>query len=149
MKSSTYRDKNKTYNEELKRAEELRIAFEQAKAALENGQVVIALVNGDSMFTTGGHFIVLTGLTDDGKVLVNDPNGNNYKRFPDKFENGFKPSEIYKGAVAYWIYGKKEVAPQETLQSAPIKYKDQMQLLEIAYNEFIMMDNMSLCLVKV
>ena len=35
MKSSTYRAKNKTYNEEFKRAEELRVAFEQAKAVLD------------------------------------------------------------------------------------------------------------------
>lgn len=25
-------------------------------------------------FTTTGHFIVLTGLTDDGKLMINDPN---------------------------------------------------------------------------
>ena len=37
--------------------------------ALQNGDIVIALVN------NSGHFVVLKGLTEDGKVLVNDPYG--------------------------------------------------------------------------
>ncbi|MDD5887982.1 MAG: papain-like cysteine protease family protein [bacterium] len=37
--------------------------------SLEDGKVVIALVN------NSGHFVVLKGLTEDGKVLVNDPYG--------------------------------------------------------------------------
>lgn len=40
---------------------------------LENGSPIICSVNpGD--FTTTGHFIVLAGLTEDGRVIVHDPN---------------------------------------------------------------------------
>ena len=40
---------------------------------LEKKQPVICSMKpGD--FTTTGHFIVLTGLTEDGKLMLNDPN---------------------------------------------------------------------------
>ena len=43
------------------------------RAALAAGKVVICSVRpGD--FTTVGHFIVLAGLTNDGRVEVRDPN---------------------------------------------------------------------------
>ena len=40
--------------------------------ALETGQVVICNV-GPGDFTLNGHFIVLTGIDDDGQLIVNDP----------------------------------------------------------------------------
>ena len=43
------------------------------RSELENGNPIICAV-GPGDFTTEGHFIVLTGMTDDGKILVNDPN---------------------------------------------------------------------------
>jgi hypothetical protein len=43
------------------------------KSALRRGEPIIAIM-GEGDFTTKGHFIVLRGITDDGKVLVNDPN---------------------------------------------------------------------------
>jgi hypothetical protein len=42
-------------------------------AALTSGHPVIAHM-GPGIFTKGGHYIVLRGMTDDGKILVNDPN---------------------------------------------------------------------------
>jgi hypothetical protein len=41
--------------------------------ALSSGHPVIAHM-GPGIFTKGGHYIVLRGVTDDGKILVNDPN---------------------------------------------------------------------------
>lgn len=41
--------------------------------SLESGNLVIALM-GPGTFTSGGHFILLRGLTESGKVLVVDPN---------------------------------------------------------------------------
>ena len=48
----------------------------KAKEALSNGKYVIANPQ-NSFFTGGGHFIVLRGLTADGKILVGDPNKKN------------------------------------------------------------------------
>ena len=42
-------------------------------AAIRSGHPVIAHM-GPGIFTQGGHYIVLRGLTKDGHVLVNDPN---------------------------------------------------------------------------
>lgn len=43
------------------------------KNTLEAGKPIIAVM-GPGDFTQKGHFIVMTGMTDDGKVKVNDPN---------------------------------------------------------------------------
>lgn len=40
--------------------------------ALKNGKLVVALM-GKGQFTQSGHFIVLRGVTEDGKILVADP----------------------------------------------------------------------------
>lgn len=55
-------------------ADKIGLSYEQKTTkdimpSLEEGKTVIALVN------NSGHFVVLRGLTEDGKVLVNDPYG--------------------------------------------------------------------------
>lgn len=40
--------------------------------ALRDGKLVVASM-GPGTFTKGGHFIVLTGITESGKIRVNDP----------------------------------------------------------------------------
>lgn len=47
-------------------------------SALESGHPVIASM-GPGTFTKGGHFIVLKGITEDGRILVNDPNDSSSK----------------------------------------------------------------------
>ena len=41
----------------------------------EGNPIICSMGEGD--FTTQGHFIVLVGVTEDGKILVNDPNSRN------------------------------------------------------------------------
>lgn len=80
--------------------------------ALKNGQPIIASVGSDSVFTDGGHFIVLYGLTEDGKILVRDPNGANYMGrgfLVDGFANGFEPSYFRGISASYFIYGEKDL----------------------------------------
>ena len=76
--------------------------------ALRNGQPVISNQVAGSIFTSSGHYIVLTGMTEDGRVMVNDPNGENWPRLADGFENGFKKESITWHCTAYWIYPSKE-----------------------------------------
>ena len=45
---------------------------EEIKQHLEDGKMIIAIM-GAGHFTSTGHFIVLRGVTDDGKILVADP----------------------------------------------------------------------------
>ena len=44
-------------------------------SALQSGYPVIAHM-GPGIFTKNGHYIVLRGVTADGKILVNDPNSS-------------------------------------------------------------------------
>lgn len=52
-------------------------------------------------FTRGGHFIVLRGITEDGKILVNDPNDNAKKQH---FNRSFDLSLIKREAKAFWCF---------------------------------------------
>lgn len=74
--------------------------------ALEEGHLVISYQS-PGLFTQVGHFFVLTGLTEDGRVWVNDPNGMNYKRFVDElkdgYKNGFHPNSITRNGGNYYV----------------------------------------------
>lgn len=57
------------------------------------------------LFTSGGHFIVLRGVTSSGKVLVNDPNDSSEKNYINReFE---MMSEVHSTARAYWIFDSR------------------------------------------
>ena len=80
-------------------------------AALEAGHLVVSIQVG-GIFTTSGHFIVLSGITPEGKILVHDPNRENHQgheRFYDGFTNGFRQESVFTGGRHYWIMGKKLV----------------------------------------
>lgn len=80
--------------------------------SLENGQPIIANVHADSVFTENGHFIVLYGLTKDGKILVRDPYGANYNKkgfLADGFKNGFEPKYFRGISADYFIYQAKDL----------------------------------------
>lgn len=87
--------------------------WEQMAEALRNGQIVILLVNDKSEFTDGQHFLVLTGMTGDGRVLVNDPYEPNYSDpdLMDGFVLGFSENEMSVGFDGGWIFGEKD--PQQ------------------------------------
>ena len=77
-------------------------------ASLEAGQPVIVNVQEDSIFTDGGHFIVITGKTEDGKYIVNDPNIENYLNpsMVDGFTNGFTREQIEQGLSHVIVFDK-------------------------------------------
>ena len=80
-------------------------------AALQEGKIVIALMETGSMFTESQHFIVLTGLTEDGKIMVNDSFEPNYEKWDLKhgFESGFLRGEILQGYSGGWIFDPEEM----------------------------------------
>ena len=75
---------------------------------LNRGKVVILLVDEKSIFTDSQHFLVLTGLTEDGKILVNDSNSKNYERWDlkDKLITGFPESDLWRGFNGAWAFDK-------------------------------------------
>ena len=72
--------------------------------ALSEGRPVISSQRA-GLFTSGGHFIVLRGVTANGKVLVNDPNDSDAKNYINREFDMM--SEIHATANAYWIFDKK------------------------------------------
>lgn len=76
----------------------------QVLQALSKGQPVISS-QGPGLFTSGGHFIVLRGITSNGKVLVNDPNDSSRKNYINREFDMM--SEIHSTAKAYWIFKSK------------------------------------------
>ncbi|MBQ1871316.1 MAG: C39 family peptidase, partial [Lachnospiraceae bacterium] len=50
-------------------------------------------------FTYTGHFIVLTGIDEDGKIMVNDPNSRNNS------DKHWDVDTLVKQIKALWVYG--------------------------------------------
>ena len=103
--------------------------FHVALDALKEGKIVIALMEGTSLFTSGQHFIVWTGINENGKIMVNDPNEANYSlwNLENAFENGFDEGDICYGYSGGWIYDP-ELMPEE-----PFIYIDDKQEIECRY----------------
>lgn len=73
--------------------------FDDAMKRLEEGYACAFFIKGDNpngYMVTQGHYILATGITEDGKILINDPYGPSYNKghLKDGFENGFDPSVI-------------------------------------------------------
>lgn len=77
---------------------------DEVTEALKQGHPVICS-QGPGLFTSAGHFIVLRGITKEGKILVNDPNDNDNKNY--KAREFDMLSEVHSTSKAYWIFPKK------------------------------------------
>ena len=71
-------------------------------AALGRGEPVIVSVKA-GLFTTGGHIMVLRGLTEDGKILVNNPSDTKAK---GHLNMSFTKEVIARESKAYWSFQK-------------------------------------------
>lgn len=105
--------------------------WHKALEELKQGKLAIILVNSRSMFADCQHFIVATGVTEDGKVLINDPNGTNYSNpvLKDGFANGFTSSQIATGYSGAWIYDV------DAMPEKPFIYVEEEVYVEPRYTE--------------
>jgi len=80
--------------------------FHETVAALKEGKIAIVLLNENSAFTASQHFVVLTGITEAGNILVNDPYLPNYGKpeLAHGFVDGFAPGYISNGYAGGWVY---------------------------------------------
>ena len=85
---------------------QMTMSWKKVMKGLKEGKPVIIMVGKSSDFTNSQHMIVLTGITEDGKITVNDPYGPNYTKWElsDGFENGFEEEDIKTGFAGAWIY---------------------------------------------
>lgn len=88
--------------------------WNETYAALQSGKLIIALMDSRSLFTSSQHFIILTGLNEDGKIMVNDSQKSNYDKWDIKrgLREGFDKGDIMLGYEGAWIYDK-EAMPKE------------------------------------
>jgi hypothetical protein len=77
------------------------LSEKSVKTMLASGHPVIASCK-PGEFTQGGHFIVLTGITEDGKVTVNDPNFSH----AGKSSKHYDFESISKQFKGYWSMTK-------------------------------------------
>lgn len=78
-------------------------SWSHARAALLAGHPVICS-QGPGIFTSNGHFIVLRGVTDEGRILVNDPNDSQAKSYAAR---EFEVWQVTSSARQYWIFEKR------------------------------------------
>ena len=88
--------------------------WHETYSAVKSGKIVIALMNSRSLFTNSQHFIILTGINEDGKIMVNDSQKSNYDKWDIKrgLREGFNEGDILMGYEGGWIYDK-EAMPKE------------------------------------
>lgn len=94
--------------------------WQVTKQALKDGKIAIVMENERSPFTTSQHFIVLTGITEKGKILVNDPYGPNYENayLAKGFQEGFPESDIVSGLCGAWVFDKAAMPEEPFLYDA-------------------------------
>ena len=77
---------------------------EKLVEALKDGKLVIAIMS-RGRFTSSGHFVLLRGITSDGKILVADP--ASYKRSNQEWKLSIITNEANRGAGSggpFWVY---------------------------------------------
>ena len=123
--------------------------FDKTMEALREGKVVIALMDSLSLFTDAQHFIVLTGLNEDGLIMVNDPFEPNYDKWDVKraFREGFKEGDICYGFSGAWAFDKSAMPEEpflyyeEDLRGEPrypdiqLDYEDRQLLAKVIWVE--------------
>ena len=90
--------------------------------ALREGKIAVVLMNEQSVFMEGQHFVVFTGITEAGNILVNDPYGPNYTAWhlQNALQNGFDRSDLTGGYSGGWIYDPDAMPEQPFLYEAPV-----------------------------
>ena len=88
----------KAYNVKCK-----SVGWNSVVSELKKGHIVIASAK-PGLFTSAGHIIVLSGISADGKIYVNDPNKNNYSKsnLQDGYKNGFSSETIKNQTKTWW-----------------------------------------------
>lgn len=80
--------------------------FHDVKEKLKQGYTAIILMKKGN-FTNKEHFVLATGINDDGKIMINDPNGNNYTKgnqvLDDGYQNGFDDSVFLNEWSGCWL----------------------------------------------
>lgn len=85
--------------------------WRQTQKALKEGNIAIIMVDERSGFTTSSHFILITGINEQGRYEVIDPLQTNYKEayLLEGFEKGFTEEQILAGLEGSWVFRKDQM----------------------------------------
>jgi len=88
--------------------------------AVRDGNVVILMLKSNNMFTWKEHYIVLTGVTENGKFAVMDTDSSHYEKgwLQPYYEEGFGEKDLLRGYSCGWIYDKAAM-PEEPFVYTP------------------------------
>lgn len=91
--------------------------WSEVEKSLRQGKIAIVLVDKRTQFTTTQHFLVLTGISADGRIYLNDSYAPNYTKWElrDGFLNGFDPKVVSCGFGGAWVFN--EYIPPEKVES--------------------------------
>lgn len=83
-------------------------------AAVQNGKCAILQLNEKSLFAEDTHFIVMHGVTEEGKILINDPCGANYdiEELKEGYASGFAADSV-KEALSWGFTLKLSEAAED------------------------------------
>ena len=110
-------------------------SWAEAKAALENGHMIITLQHG-GFWTSKGHYVLVTGMTEDGQVTVRDSNLYNYGKLAGHKTGSFDLAKIPANASIYWIYEKKVVNVDTCSRCGTSKTVDENPALAMFTTDF-------------
>ena len=79
-----------------------------AKQALIDGYIVISIQH-KGYWTSGGHYILLEKMLEDGRVQVRDSNLANYSKIKSHMEDAHTWGSITGAGSGYWIFEPKQV----------------------------------------
>lgn len=104
----------------------LQLAWERAEnvhralEAIQDGKIAIFLMNKNSIFTWKDHYVVVTGVNEDGSYTVMDTNRDHYSKdsLKQRFEMGFSAGDLTQGYRCAWIYDKSAM-PEEPFLYVP------------------------------
>jgi hypothetical protein len=85
--------------------------WRQTQKALKEGNIAIIMVDERSGFTTSSHFILITGINEQGRYEVIDPLQTNYEEayLLEGFEKGFTEGQILAGLEGSWVFRKDQM----------------------------------------
>ena len=98
------------------------VNIDETIGALKEGKIAIALMNERSIFLEGQqHFVVFTGITEEGKILIHDPFGPNYSAWhlQNALVSGFARTDLTGGYSGGWIYDPAAMPEEPFVYEAP------------------------------
>ncbi len=81
---------------------------------LKEGKIAVVCMNEGSIFREAQHFVVFSGITEEGKILIQDPYGPNYTSWnlETALAEGFNRGDLTGSYAGAWVFDPAAVGEQ-------------------------------------